>query len=410
MRSDRRICLGCSGPLPGPFLDLGAMPLANALIRPEQANEPQATFPLAVAYCPACHLVQLTEQVSPKQMFTEYLYFSSYSDSFLAHAREMAESLIARFDLGKDSRVLEIGSNDGYLLQFFQQRGVPVLGVEPAKNVAEAAGRRGIPTLNRFFGPDVVEEILGDFGKVDLIIGNNVLAHIPEINGFLSAVRRCLAPTGAAVFEFPYIQDLLDGIEFDTIYHEHVFYYSLSAVSNLAERAALALFDVSHQPVHGGSLRIFLQAGEARPLSGSLQTMLAEERQAGLTGPRRYAAFSENVTIVKEKLVSLLRGLKAGGKRLAAYGAPAKGNILLNYCQIGRDLLDFTVDRNPMKQGLLTPGARLPIRPPHDLLAEMPDYTVILPWNIADEILDQQAEYRRRGGQFIIPLPEARIV
>ncbi len=404
------MCLGCSGRLPEAFLDLGEMPLANALIRPEQVNEPQASFPLAVSYCPACHLVQLTEQIPPEQMFSEYLYLSSCSESFLAHARKMAEALIGRFELGKDSRVLEIGSNDGYLLQFFQQHGIPVLGVEPSKNIAEAAEHRGIPTLDKFFGPDVVEEIVEEFGRPNLIIGNNVLAHVPGINGCFNAVRRCLAPTGAAVFEFPYVKDLLDKVEFDTIYHEHVFYYSLSAIRNLAERAGLVLFDVSHQPVHGGSLRIFLQALGSQPLSNPVEAMLTEERRVGLTGPRRYAAFSEKVVTLKEKLVSALWGLKAEGKRLAAYGAPAKGNILLNYCQIGRDLLDFTVDRNPLKQGLLTPGARLPIRPPQDLLMVMPEYTLILPWNIAEEILDQQAEYRRCGGRFIIPVPEAKIV
>ncbi len=410
MRSDESTCLGCLHPLPAPFLDLGKMPLANALIRPEQADRPLASFPLAVSLCPGCHLVQLTERVPPEQLFAEYPYLSSYSDSFLAHARAMAESLTVQFGLGRDSRVLEIGSNDGYLLQYFQRRGIPGLGVEPAKNIAEEAERRGIPTLNRFFGPDVVDEIRKRFGEADLIIGNNVLAHVPGINGFLAAVRSCLTPAGAAMFEFPHVKELLDKIEFDTIYHEHVFYYSLWAIKILAERAGLELFDVLRQPVHGGSLRVFLQAKGGRPVSPAVAALLQEEREAGITAPERYAVFSRQVARLREKLLSLLRSLKAEGKRLAAYGAPAKGNTLLNYCQIGTDLLDFTVDRNPIKQGLLTPGARLPIRPPQGLLLEMPDYTVILPWNIAEEILVQQAEYRRRGGQFIIPIPEVTIV
>ncbi len=403
-------CLGCSSLLPDPFLDLGSMPLANAYVPAAEASRPQPSYPLAVAYCPGCHLVQLIRRVPPEEMFTEYLYLSSYSESFLSHAQKMANSLIERFGLGPKHRVLEVGSNDGYLLQFFQRRAIPVLGVEPAKNIAGEAERRGIPTLNRFFEPDAVQEILGSFGAADLIIGNNVLAHVPGINGFLAAVRSCLAPTGVAIFEFPHVKELLEKIEFDTIYHEHVFYYSLSAVRILAERAGLELFDVLRQKVHGGSLRIFLQAKSGNPVSPAVEALLKQERDAGLTDPERFAVFSRQVVGLKEKLLALMRSLKEEGRRLAAYGAPAKGNALLNYCGIGTELLEFTVDRNLKKQGMLTPGARLLIRPPEDLLSEMPDYTLILPWNIADEILQQQAAYRRRGGRFIIPIPEPRVV
>jgi SAM-dependent methyltransferase len=408
--TQQKKCLGCGSLLPEPFLDLGTLPLVNALVHPEEAYIREAGFPLAVACCRACHLVQLTDLVPPERMFTEYVYFSSYSDSFLAHAREMAESLTARFALGPESRVLEVASNDGYLLQYFKQRHVHVLGVEPARNIAAEAERRGIPTLNCFFGLEAVDKIVSGFGQADLIIGNNVLAHVPVINEFLHAVKLCLKPAGAAVFEFPYLKDLLDGTEFDTIYHEHVFYYSLSAVEKLAERAGLQLFDVMYRPVHGGSLRVFLQHQGTHPVTANVGEFLRGEKASGLTSPGRYASFSREVANLKEELRSLLYGLKAAGKRLAAYGAPAKGNTLLNYCGIGTDLLEFTVDRSPYKQGLFTPGARLPIRPPEALLKEMPDYTVVLPWNLAEEIIAQQQEYRRRGGQFIIPIPKPRIV
>lgn len=410
MRVKEKICLGCSGKLPEPFLDLGKTPLANAYIGPKHVHLPEVTFPLAVAYCPACHLVQLTDLVPPEKMFSEYLYFSSYSDSFLAHARDMTQSLIERFHLTGKSRVMEIGSNDGYLLQYFQQRGIPVLGVEPAKNIATEAERRGIPTLNRFFGSTAIQEIVGNFGMADLIIGNNVLAHVPTINDFLKAVKACLKPNAVAVFEFPYLKELLDKTEFDTIYHEHVFYFSLSAIKNLAERAGLELFDATPQSVHGGSLRIFLQYKGARPITTAVGVLLSEEKASGLTNSESYASFSRDVATLKQELLGMLRGLKELGKRLAAYGAPAKGNTLLNYCGIGTDLLDFTVDRSPHKQGLFTPGSRLPIRPPEDLPKLMPDYTVILPWNIADEIIAQQKDYLHKGGHFIIPVPKPRIV
>ncbi len=410
MRIKGKACLGCGHELPESFLDLGKTPLANAFIRPEQARLPDATFPLAVAYCHACHLVQLKDLVPPEKMFSEYLYFSSYSDSFLAHAREMADLLTKVFHLNANSRILEIASNDGYLLQYFHQNGIPVLGVEPAKNIAVEAERRGIPTLNRFFSLEVVQEIVGGFGRVDLIIGNNVLAHVPTINDFLRGVKACLKPTGAAVFEFPYVMELLDRTEFDTIYHEHVFYFSLSAIKNLAERAGLQLFDVTLQPVHGGSLRVFLQHKGTRPIATAVGAMLVEEKTAGLTGQGRYASFSRDVAALKQELLDALYSLKESGKRLAAYGAPAKGNTLLNYCGIGTDLLEFTVDRSPHKQGLLMPGSHIPIRHPEVLLKEMPDYTVILPWNIADEVIAQQRDYLREGGKFIIPVPKPRIV
>jgi len=403
-------CLGCAAALGAPFLDLGRLPLANALLRPEEAGAPEPRLPLAVAYCARCHLVQLTALAPPETLFGEYLYFSSYSDHFVAHARAMAEALAGRFALDAGRRVLEIASNDGYLLQFFQVRGIPVLGVEPARNVAAAAQARGIPTLDRFFGPEVVDEIVRRFGRADVIVGNNVLAHVPTINAFVAAVGACLAPGGAAVFEFPYLGDLLERTAFDTIYHEHVFYYSLAAVAGLAARAGLEVFDVERQAIHGGSLRVFVQHAGARPVAPAVARLRAEEDAAGLTQAERFAGFSRDVARLCEDLVALLRRLRGEGRRLAAYGAPAKGTVLLNACGIGTDLLEFTVDRSPHKQGRLVPGVRLPIRPVEDLLSEMPDVTLLLPWNLAGEILEQQAEYRRKGGAFLLPVPVPRVI
>ena len=407
----RSTCLGCAAGLDEPFLDLGAQPLANALVRPEDATaRPEPRFPLAVAYCAGCHLVQLTETAPPEALFGEYFYFTSFSDQFLAHARAMADTLIERFALSPTRRVLEIASNDGYLLQFFQARGVPVLGVEPARNVAAVATARGIPTLTRFFGLDAVDEIVGGFGRAEVIVGNNVLAHVPAINEFFAAVAACLTPDGAAVFEFPYLGDTLARTAFDTIYHEHVFYYSLAAVAGLARRARLEVFDVNLQPVHGQSLRIFVQHTGARPVAPAVARLRQEEADAGLTSAVRYRSFSLDVARLCNDLVQMLRRLRAGGRRLAAYGAPAKATVLLNACGIGTDLLEFTVDRNPHKQGRLIPGVRVPIRQVEDLVREMPDVTLLLPWNLADEIVAQQADYLRKGGAFIVPVPVPRFL
>jgi SAM-dependent methyltransferase len=406
----RETCLGCGGALPDAFLDLGRMPLANAYLATPQDCIDEETFPLAVAYCDSCYLVQLSDIVSPKKMFSEYAYYSSYSESFLEHARLMAESYIDSFGLVASSRVLEIASNDGHLLQHFKRLGIKVLGIDPAGNIAAEANRQGIPTLCRFFGKDIVPDVVRNYGKADLILGNNVLAHVPEINHFLSAVAACLKPGGSAVFEFPYLRELLDRVEFDTIYHEHVFYYSLSAMKILVTRAGLELFDVVLQRVHGGSLRVFVQLPGVRPIEQRVTTMLADEARIGLTSRTRYASFAQQVCELKDQVRSMLAEIKMADKRIAAYGAPAKGNTLLNYCGIGRDLIDFTVDRSPHKQGRLLPGSHLPILPPEELIARRPDYTVILPWNIADEIIEQQQVYLRAGGKFIVPVPSPKVI
>ncbi len=404
-------CRGCGSRLPPPFLDLGEMPLANAYRDPSEADRPELRYPLAVALCEPCNLVQLTHTVPPEALFTDYAYFSSTSASFLDHAARMADDLATRFRLGARSRVVEVASNDGYLLQFFQRKGIPVLGVEAARNVAEAARARGIPTLATFFGPgsraSVVEELRG---APDLIIGNNVLAHVPDILPFLGAVRETLVPDGVAVFEFPHLLPLLARTEFDTIYHEHVFYYSLGAVASLAARAGLELFDVSPQPVHGGSLRVFLSLPGRRRPAPDVGVRLEEERTSGLASPGRYAAFAEDVRRLQRRLVETLAGLRARGARLAAYGAPAKGNTLLNSCGITSAWIEFTVDRSPHKQGKLLPGSRIPVRPAETLARERPDYALLLPWNLEAEIVSQQADYLRAGGRFIVPVPEVRIL
>jgi SAM-dependent methyltransferase len=403
-------CLGCGAVLPVPFLDLGCTPLANSYLRPAQVEMKEETFPLAIAYCGKCYLVQLTCRVPPDTLFAEYPYFSSYSDSFIKHIEAMAATYIDRFDLGHSSKVLEIVSNDGYLLRFFQQLQIPVLGVEPARDIAAEARSRGIPTLERFFGLNVVSEVRREFGSADIVIGNNVLAHVPAINDFLCAVKACLKDGGVEVFEFPDLKDLLDKTEFDTIYHEHVFYYSLSSLDVLASRTDLDIFDVEHHTVHGGSLRVYFQHRGTRPRTERVEQQLQAEAADGLTNAERYRTFAAQVRHVKAELLHLLESQKRSGKRIVAYGAPAKGNTLLNYCGIGRDLLEFTVDRSPHKQGLLLPGSRLAVRAPDTLVDVRPDYVLVLAWNMIDEIVSQQTAYLKSGGRFILPIPRPRIL
>ena len=403
-------CLGCGGQLPCAFLDLGEMPLANSYVEPENKDKDEAIYKLAVAYCPVCHLVQITHRVAPQDIFSSYLYFSSFSSAFLQHAKAMAESLATTFSLCSNSLVMEVGSNDGYLLNFFQKKGIPILGIEPAGNVSRIANEKGIPTMEVFFGPDSVDGILQEKGPADVIIGNNVLAHVPLINDFMLCVNKCLKPGGSAVFESPYLKDLLEHTEFDTIYHEHVFYYSLHAIKILAERAGLSLYDVSRQDIHGGSIRVFLQKQNRHDITDSVKQMLIEESDCGITSRKLYDDFAEKVRMLKVKLIILLRELKNSGKTLAAYGAAAKGSTLLNYAGIDTTLIDFVVDRSTYKQGKCMSGVHLPIFPPSHLLELLPDYTLLLAWNFADEIQQQQSEYRQRGGRFIIPVPEPRVV
>jgi SAM-dependent methyltransferase len=389
-------------------LSLGATPLANSLLTAEQVAQPEATYPLDLVFCPHCALVQITETVPPEQLFGEYLYFSSFSDTMLRHARQIAERLRAERHLGATSLVAEVASNDGYLLQYYRDAGIPVLGIEPARNIAAVAQERGIRTIAEFFSAEVGARLAAEGQQADIIHANNVLAHVADLNGVVEGFARLLKPTGVAVIEAPYVKEMIDHREFDTIYHEHLCYFSLTALVRLFERHGLTIVDVERLPIHGGSLRIFA-ARQGAP-SPAVTQLLAEEAAWGVDTLDFYAGFGAAVGRLRDDLRALLGELKRDGKRIAVYGASAKGSTLLNYFGIGRETLDFVVDRSTVKQGRYTPGTHLPISPPERLLADRPDYVLLLTWNFADEILAQQAEYRRQGGRFIIPIPELRVV
>jgi hypothetical protein len=392
------------------FLSLGETPLADALVRPEVAGEPEPRFPLDVAFCPSCSLVQITEDVPPDQLFVDnYLYFSSFSDELLRHAERHATALTERKGLGPYDLVVEVASNDGYLLRNFAERGIPVLGIDPAPDQADAAEAIGIPTLREFFGHELAARIVAERGPADVIVANNVMAHVPDLNGFVAGLRVLIADDGVITVENPYVRDLIDRCEFDTIYHEHHCYFSCSSVAALTERHGLHLNHVEYFPdLHGGTLRWHL--GVRDDPSAVVGEYLRAEAAGGLTDIGYYKDFADRVERVGTDLRELLGRLRDDGASIAAYGAAAKGSTLLNAVGIGTDVLDFVVDRNVHKQGLLMPGVHLPIRDPSALLDERPDYTLLLAWNFADEILAQQDEYRRRGGRFIVPVPEPRVV
>lgn len=402
-------CRACGSTRLEPVLDLGKTPLADRLLTRAMLDQAEPTFRLTVRFCTECTLMQIAETVSPETLFCEdYPYYSSFSPALLEHSRRNAEDLIARRRLGPSSLVVELASNDGYMLKNFRAAEIPVLGIDPADGPARAAQESGIPTLCTFFTQDLAKKLRGEGKRADVIIANNVLAHVPDLNGFVAGIATLLKEDGVAVIECPYVRDLVDHCEFDTIYHEHLCYYSVTALSKLFARHKLSLNDVARLSIHGGSLRLFVEP-QAR-VGDSVRTLLAEEEKLGVTGLAYYADFARRVEHVRGALVKLLRTLKSEGKRLAAYGAAAKGATLINYCGIGTELIDFVVDRNTHKQGCFMPGKHLPISPVSRLVEEMPDAVLLLAWNFADEIVQQQAEYLSRGGMFIKPVPEPRLI
>jgi SAM-dependent methyltransferase len=398
-------CRSCGSEKLEPVLDLGKTPLANALLTEADLTKPEPTFPLALVFCPACSLCQITEEVPPETMFSDYLYFSSFSDTMLKHAETIATRVVRDEKLGPESLVVEVASNDGYLLQYYAKAGVPVLGVEPAKNVAKVAQEKGIRTVVEFFGSAVARD-LAKQGRADVIHANNVLAHVPDLNGVVEGFSILLKENGVGVIECPYVKDLVDHCEFDTIYHEHLCYFSLTALDRLMARHGLVIHDVERLGIHGGSLRIFVS--HSRPRSERVLALLAEEEKTDLHA--FYSRFASRVNALKVELAATLKELKGKGARIAAYGAAAKGATLLNFFGIGRELIDFVADRSTYKQGRYMPGVRLPILPPSALLEKSPDFCVLLTWNFADEILAQQAEYRAQGGKFIVPIPTVRVL
>ena len=392
------------------ILDLGVQPLANNLLSPADLAKPAPKFPLRLAVCESCWLLQILDIIPPTRLFSDYPYFSSFSETVLTHARDAALRYIHEFALGRESLVVEIASNDGYLLQNFSQAGVPCLGIEPAENIAPIAQKKGIETLVQFFNAQTARQLVSARGQADLVLGNNVFAHVPDINDFVANLAVILKPSGRCILEFPYAVDFVEQAEFDTIYHEHVFYFSVSALALLFARHGMMIYQVERLPIHGGSLRLFAAHAGARPIHFTVENALAEEQAAGVRSLDYYAGFAERVGQIRRDLCGLLEKLKGQGKSIAAYGASAKGSTLLNYVGLGREMIEFVVDRSTYKQGRLTPGAHLPIRPVEDLASRMPDYTLLLTWNFADEILRQQAEYRARGGRFIIPVPKVIVV
>jgi len=404
-------CRSCGSTDLVPVLSLGRTPLANALRDASELAAPEATYPLDLAFCPRCALVQITESVAPPVLFRDYVYFSSFSETMLGHAATLASRMVNERLLTSQSLVIEAASNDGYLLKNYKAAGVKVLGVEPAHNVARTAiEQHGIPTAEEFFTLEFARRLVAEGHRADVFHAHNVLAHVPDLNGFVVGIRTVLKPNGMAVIEVPYLKDMLDQCEFDTIYHEHLCYFSLTALNRCFKRHDLCITDVERVAIHGGSIRLFASlVGSDNPVSPRVAALLAEESQWQVDTQAPYKNFALRVNQIKASLRMLLGNLKAAGLKLAAYGASAKGSTLLNYCEIGSETLDFVVDRSTVKQGKFTPGTHLRIYSPDKLLEAQPDFTLLLTWNFAEEILRQQEEYRRRGGRFIVPVPAPRV-
>ncbi len=411
LESAATVCRFCRRPLHVTFVDLGMSPLCESYLTAQQLNEMEPFYPLHAYVCEACFLVQVQEYVAPERIFSEYAYFSSYSDTWLAHARTYTRSMIERFSLRPTSHVVEIGSNDGYLLQYFVEQGIPVLGVEPAANVARAALAKGVPTLVAMFDERMARDLSASGRGADLLLGNNVLAQVSDLNGFVSALKILLNPRGVITIEFPHLLRLIEENQFDTIYHEHFSYFSFTTTEKIFAAHGLTLFDVEALSTHGGSLRIYARHAEddSKPLASRVVELRARETLAGLTRLESYRSFDEKVKETKRKLLDFLITAKREGKSIAGYGAPGKGNTLLNYCGIRTDFIDYTVDRNPYKHNKFTPGTHIPIYPPDRIFETRPDYVLILPWNFKDEIMEQMARVRAWGAQFVVPIPEVKV-
>jgi SAM-dependent methyltransferase len=404
-------CRLCYTPLKTTFVDLGMSPLCESFLTAEQTNQMEPYFPLHVLVCSECFLVQLQAYVKPEDIFTEYAYFSSYSTSWVEHARQYCVAITARLGLGAKSQVFEIASNDGYLLQHFLPLGVPVTGIEPAANVAEVARKKNVPTLVEFFGLEFARRLVTEGKRADLIIGNNVLAQVPDLNDFTAGMARLLSPNGVITLEFPHLERLIEENQFDTIYHEHFSYFSLVTIDRLATRHGLKVFDVEHLSTHGGSLRVYLCRRDASHATApAVSALLAHERKIGFEDIATYSRFSAQVHRTKRQLLSFLIQCKEQGAKICGYGAPGKGNTLLNYCGIGTDFLDFTVDRNPYKHGRYTPGMHIPIHPVDAINAAKPDYLFILPWNLKKEIVAQMRHVADWGCKFIVPIPQVEVL
>jgi hypothetical protein len=409
--TDSASCRFCGARLHFTLVDLGMSPLCESYVTQERLNRAEVFYPLRVYVCDRCFLAQLEEYVAVEEIFTEYAYFSAYSDTWVEHARRYVEKIVRQYQLGPQSHVVELASNDGYLLQHFLPHGIPVLGVEPAANVAAAAVARRIPTLVQFFNSRTATELVERRLGADLLIGNNVLAQVPALNDFVQGMKILLNPAGVITLEFPYLLELMRGNQFDTIYHEHFSYFSFIAAEQIFARHGIVLFDVEMLPTHGGSLRIYGRHDEdqTKPVSASIDWIKATEREAGIDRLETYLQFGEKVKATKHRLLEFLITARRAGKRIAGYGAPGKGNTLLNYCGIRTDFLEYTVDRNPYKQGKYLPGTHIPIYAPERIRDTRPDYVLVLPWNLKNEIMEQLSYVRSWGGQFVVPIPELTV-
>lgn len=404
-------CRFCRTPLKYSFTDLGMSPLANSYLKPEDLRQMEPFYPLQAYVCETCYLVQLAEVQTPEQIFSDYAYFSSYSETWLKHSKAYTEHMMERFGFDSGSLVVEIASNDGYLLQYFKEKGVPVLGVEPAENVAKVAQVAGIPTIVKFFGVQTATELAAEGKRADLLVGNNVLAHVPNLNDFVRGMKILLKLQGIITMEFHHLMRLMMENQFDTIYHEHFSYFSFFTVEKVFAEHGLTIFDVEELPTHGGSLRIYARHAEdeTKSITDHVKELRDRELRAGFNKIETYTSFAQKVRVTKRKLLGFLIQAKEEGKSIVGYGAPAKGNTLLNYCGIRSDFIDCTVDRSPYKQGHFLPGTHIPIYHPDRIKETMPDYLLILPWNLKDEIMEQMAYVREWGCQFVVPIPDVKV-